>query len=442
MKEEILSSSVGIIGGGWFGCHLALALKRKGFPVTLLEKDKELLSNGVSGKFGIRLHAGPHYPRSDETRAGCHRSFKKFKEEYPELLQEHAYSIYGLGINDANNAPPKVSKENFTAVCKECEGYEEIEFEKMGFQNLQYAAKVIEPSIKIGSPLRKIFLDLLTNAGVNIIYNFEVSSIQSISTGIVVSDGNTDYPFNYVINTTGYQSLLPTRPLPFNAEALYQPLLALVYQDTRPLEKPYSFIVMDGMNPCQMPYPDEENPSNRIVITHAKWTTLGTFKELSEANRVLSQVTDQFIDMEVKPNCEKEINRYWPEFSSRFIYIKWIGAVLAKMKTDKEFRGAITFQDMLSKMIFVFPGKISNIFDTENEILSLLNSNNLIFENDYCFVKGGVFDAASNEISEKPKDKNNNTCELQPYRQHLFFSSKETVSNDDAPETAAINKNP
>ncbi len=61
---------IAIIGAGWYGAHLACELAKQRHTVTLIEKNIAILSE-TSGTFGVRLHRGPHYPRSSETRKGC-----------------------------------------------------------------------------------------------------------------------------------------------------------------------------------------------------------------------------------------------------------------------------------------------------------------------------------------------------------------------------------
>ncbi len=107
-----------IIGSGWYGCHIALYLVQAGHNVTLLERNSDIFQ-GTSGQFGIRLHSGPHYPRSAATRESCRRGGAEFKQHYPELVVPHQYSIYALGTLDADKNPSKVSQKNFESVCHE-----------------------------------------------------------------------------------------------------------------------------------------------------------------------------------------------------------------------------------------------------------------------------------------------------------------------------------
>ncbi|CAG8765423.1 9886_t:CDS:1, partial [Cetraspora pellucida] len=59
-----------IVGGGWYGCHVALVLRRMDFEVTILEKNDEIFDE-ISGNFGIRNHVGLHYLRSEFTQKAC-----------------------------------------------------------------------------------------------------------------------------------------------------------------------------------------------------------------------------------------------------------------------------------------------------------------------------------------------------------------------------------
>ena len=422
-QEHQKKGRVAIIGGGWYGAHVALALQKLGFKVTLLEKGKDIFT-GISGKFGVRLHAGPHYPRSSSTRESCHQGFDEFCKTYPELTNPHEYSIYGLGTRDANNNPPKVTKEQFKQVCKESKGAREIDVAAYGYQNLSVAYDIPEPSIVVGVRLRNTFKELLQSAGVKVRCNFNVTTLEKLANNkiLIIDDKQEFLISNYIINTTSYQSLLPTHQLHFKMDVVYQPCLALVYKDTitPPPKKPLSWIVMDGWFPCLMPYDDRPEKTNiasrKYILTHGKWTIMGSYKTSNEAHAHLATVDEAFINSRVRPHCEEEITKFWPEFTTRFRYIKWVGAVLAKIKTDREFRSAVVFQHQVSGMIFVFPGKVSNIFDAEREVLSLIKNENVIHKGDYCYAKNGVLDDAKQEIEEVPKDPFNNTCELQTFR--------------------------
>ena len=421
MKAEQIK--VGIIGVGWYGGHIGIALSKEGYSVTLFEKDSEIF-NGVSGKFGVRLHVGPHYPRSPATRKSCQQSYKEFCQTYPQLVNPHEYSIYALGERDADDQPSKVTPEQFKAVCGEFNARHEIKVDESEYRNLLVVTDIEEPSVAVGERLRKTFKDLLREAKVEIVYNFTVTETKKADDQIIVTNGKQVYQFDHVINTTGYQSILPIDRPPFDMEIVYQPCLALVYIDTLspPTEKPFSFIVMDGWFPCIMPYDDTSDDSiisqRKYILTHGKWTILGSYPTSSHAQTKLSSVDEKFIQNQVRPSCEAHINHFWPEFSKRFQYAAWVGAVIAKIKTEKEFRSAVTLHHQPSGVTYVVPGKVSNIFDAEREVLALIKKDKVLEIGNYLYAEGGTLDSASAEIKEKPKPGSRSTCELQTYRSY------------------------
>lgn len=410
---------IAIVGAGWYGCHLALELKKQGHEVSLYEKNPRILSQ-TSGTFGIRLHAGPHYPRSEETRKSCLRGLEEFKIRYPDLVTPHEYSIYGLGTTDADDKPPRISEQEFIKVCQESKSAKILNPVSAGYRNLITAASIEEPSIALGTRLRTAFTRYLTQADVKINCNVAIEQLIPKRQGVLVKGSLFDKRFDKVINATSYLCLKPpTKNFPFNMEVVYQPCLALVYHDKKPVAKPFSFIVMDGWFPCIMPVCDE-TPVNKYILTHGKWTIMGSFNTPDEAQNLLNNLTDDWVAEHIKPFCESEINRFWPAFAERFEYLSWKGNVLAKLKTKKEFRSAIAYEK--NNVIHVFPGKISNVFDVEREVTALLTRNNVWSLNSYLYVKDGVFHKSFKEISEKPAPGEPNTCNLQTYEE-LFDKS-------------------
>jgi len=429
---------IGIIGSGWYGCHLALSLKKKGHDVTIYEKNRTIFS-GISGKFGIRLHAGPHYPRSLETRKSCQRGLIEFKQRYPDLVIEHEYSIYGLGKVDAEKNPSRISEKQFKEVCAETNNCFEIDPKMRGYQDLQSVVEIDEPSIVLGDRLRNKFLLELCKAKIPIYFNTRVNNISNNGPSVTIETDDEFTSFDRVINATGYKSNIPnTDDFPVPIEVTYQPCVALVYEDTKPDKKPFSFIIIDGWFPCLMPVIDEEESdiikSRKYILTHGKWTIMGSYSSEAEASTLLEYLDDDFIKNKIKTYAQHEMERFWPEFSERFKYVGWKSEVIAKLKTKREFRSAITYEK--NGVIHIIPGKVSNIFDVEREINVLLekkpadnlrrtwrNGVSSLFEdssiilsyNGYKYVKHGVLHGSMAEIIEKPSHGEPNTCSIQTF---------------------------
>lgn len=411
--------NVVVIGAGWNGCHCALTLAKAGHQVVLLEKADEVF-RGVSGDFGIRLHKGPHYPRSKATRKNCLAAFDRFCEEYPDLVVAHESAIYAQGRTDALGNRSKVSAQEFADVCHESPECRALDFRALGFNELESAFHLDEPSAVLGERLRIYFKQKLIDAGVQVHLGVNVESIRTRHDGLKVihaSDGRSMVA-DRVINSTGFQSLLPERfkeDFPFDVEVVYQPCLALCYKDQAPAQKPLSFIVMDGWFPCLMPaITSDALVCDDYILTHGSYTIMGSFAEPDQAHALLATLCDAFIEANIKPATETQMLRFWPQFLQRFRYTGWKGAVLAKLKTRSEFRSAVTFER--DGVIYIFPGKISNAFDAADEVLTLLGDQGCVEQNGFRFAMDGVLFAAWQELEEKPQPWEQNTCNLHTYQ--------------------------
>ena len=420
--------NIGIIGCGYNGAHLARVLSERGYTVTVLEKNPDMFE-GISGAFGIRLHAGPHYPRSPKTRKSCHRDFERFMEIYPELIVQHEYSVYGLGEKDADNYESKVSAKEFMEVCREFKNAEKIDPEKWGYKNLLCAMNIKEePSMIVGEPLRNVFRKHLKN--IDILFNCTVEKLEETDDKIEIEatlkNGNKidrkKMEFDYVINATSYQSLLPKEPPPFDMDVVYQPCLALIYEDKEPTEKPFSFIVMDGAFPCLMPLLDSEMDTRRkYILTHGKYTIIDSCTNPQSARALLERLNSdkKFVDENIRPLAEAEMIKFWPQFGQgRFQYMGWQGTVLAKIKSEKEFRSGFVFGK--GRIGFMFPGKVDNSCASADESIALIEKSiNILTKGGYEYVQGGVLDDSLVEIREKPIHAERNTGSLQTYRKLL-----------------------
>lgn len=90
---------VRILGGGWYGCHLAASLAAE-CDVELHEASGRLFS-GASGGNPARLHQGFHYPRSRLTRAACQDHAEAFLRVYGHLTRTVPVNLYAVAADDS-----------------------------------------------------------------------------------------------------------------------------------------------------------------------------------------------------------------------------------------------------------------------------------------------------------------------------------------------------
>lgn len=89
-----------VLGGGWYGCHIAKTLSDEGHDVELHERAPRLFS-GASGGNPARLHLGFHYPRSRLTRAASQEHYWAFMEQYGHLTRAVPVNLYCIAANDS-----------------------------------------------------------------------------------------------------------------------------------------------------------------------------------------------------------------------------------------------------------------------------------------------------------------------------------------------------
>lgn len=89
-----------ILGCGWYGAHLAVALSRAGHEVEVHESADHIFA-GASGGNPARLHKGFHYPRSRLTRAACLDHADAFMRAYGQLTRAIPINLYAVAAQDS-----------------------------------------------------------------------------------------------------------------------------------------------------------------------------------------------------------------------------------------------------------------------------------------------------------------------------------------------------
>lgn len=100
-----------VIGGGFFGCELAVRLARHFDHVELLEAGPRLL-NRASYHNQARVHAGYHYPRSLLTALRSRVNYSRFKADYAECIEDRFTKYYAISRRFS-----KVTAGQFAAFC-------------------------------------------------------------------------------------------------------------------------------------------------------------------------------------------------------------------------------------------------------------------------------------------------------------------------------------
>src|SRR6476619_6406082 len=100
-----------VVGGGFYGARLALALRARYPRVLLVEREAELLSR-ASLINQARVHNGYHYPRSILTSLRSRLNYARFLGEYAECVDRSFPHYYAIGRGTS-----KVTAAQFVAFC-------------------------------------------------------------------------------------------------------------------------------------------------------------------------------------------------------------------------------------------------------------------------------------------------------------------------------------
>lgn len=106
-----------VIGGGLYGCDIALQLKAMGLKtVVLVEKEDGLLRRSSYAN-QARIHNGYHYPRSIPTAERSRVNFLNFIEEHAEAVLFDMVKVYAIARDS------HVSANQFAAFCRRIGAY-------------------------------------------------------------------------------------------------------------------------------------------------------------------------------------------------------------------------------------------------------------------------------------------------------------------------------
>jgi hypothetical protein len=354
IEQIAMSFRVGIVGGGWYGCHIAACLLSLGFSVRLFERRHQLLQE-ASGNNQFRLHQGFHYARSKETRLQSRDGFQRFIERYPTLSIDVPENIYAV--------TERSSLLDF-GTYKLIMAASGIEFIEMAephplLKNVEGCLKVSERVIMLDRA-RRLFGALL---GESACLGEEVKCISESEHSVSINGEIFDYAIDA---TWGH-----LRPLPI--EVSFEPTLLLYYEAQ--VAHP-AITLVDG--PLASIYPTED--PKIFTLSSVPHTPLGRYNTPKEAKSKLRQINSSLVN-DRKCLMEKQIVENLPAFNEVFAFAGVQLGIKTKPAGLADDRSCHVFRE--GRIFTVMSGKIDTIFFATERILSLIE---------------GDFSASSSEV--------------------------------------------
>jgi len=347
-----------VIGGGFYGCCLAVHLRRRFYRVLLAEREPALLHR-ASRVNQARLHNGYHYPRSFLTAARSRSNLGVFRSEFPGGVVDGFRHLYAIARGDS-----KVGYRHFErfaasigAALRPAPAADRALFAP---RLVEAIYEVDEPAFDV-SALRADLLGRLARAGVDVRPATAVASLAPGMRGVVARlSGGTTVEAGWAFNCT-YAALarLVPEPRALRPRLIHQVAELALVQPPRELRS-LAVTVMDGPFFSTMPFPSEGLHS----LTHVRYTPHLTWAEadrpeLDPDSALAPPPASRFAWM------VRDAQRYLPALAGA----QHMGSLfdiktLADGTQGDDARPILYHRDSIApRLISVLGGKLDNIFD-------------------------------------------------------------------------------
>jgi len=369
-----------IIGGGFYGCSIAIDLRKQGKSVALLEKESDIMQR-ASYTNQARIHQGYHYPRSILTAVRSRTNFDKFIKEFSGCVYSDFDKYYAIG-----KISSKVNAEQFRLFCsrigapvqnapKNISALFNSDLIEKVFKVREYAFDAVK--------LKNIMLDLLDQEKVDIGLNCEVLNTSQENNLLKVNFSHkgteNSLQTKYILNCTysGINQINKASNLnlvPLKHELTEMALVKMPEELTNT-----GFTIMDGPFFSIMPFPARglHSLSHVRYTPHCYWqddygkTFINTRGYIKKNCYVKSpSVKSAYIHM------LKDAERYLPSLKDcQYSDSIWeIKTILPQSEVDDSrpilFRPDAKFPNIIS----IMGGKIDNIFDIRDKLRVLMNT--------------------------------------------------------------------
>ncbi len=262
-----------IIGGGFYGCAIALYLRQYGFEkVMVLERENNILCR-ASYTNQARVHNGYHYPRSFITAYRSRINLPRFINDYGFAVKRDFTKLYAIAAKRS-----KVTARQFERFMQDIgASYRRADAEhtKLFDPRLISAVYVTEEYAFDSSRLRNYFEKELATAEVQLHLNSEVTNVCSTADNVVVTErsesGENSWSAKRVFNCT-YANLNRVLNKSEDLTPLKHELTEMLLVEPPPELERIGVTVMDGPFFSCMPFPAE----NCYSLSHVRYTPHGT----------------------------------------------------------------------------------------------------------------------------------------------------------------------
>lgn len=336
-----------VIGGGFFGCKVALELKAAGLRhVVVAEREKQLLSR-ASYVNQARIHNGYHYPRSFATARRSRDNFQRFCRDYAYAVSNGWDKYYAIA------AGSKVSAAQFQRFCAAIGATCQPAWNRIG---KLFAPDLIEDVFKVeefafdAAAIRDRVQRELADAGVHVLLGTEARIVAADADTVRLALGGEPATARHVLNCT-YAALdaVGCRV----TSRIKRELTEMAMIRPPPELDGLGITVMDGPFFSVMPFP----AGRCYSLSHVRYTPHASWHDAADA-----------APAPLRSNAESMLRdsaRYLPGLG-KAAYLRSlfeIKAVLARNEADDGRPVLVEASPTSPRILSVLGAKIDNIYD-------------------------------------------------------------------------------
>ena len=357
-----------VVGGGFYGCALAIYLKQKKkfSSVRLIEKEDELLVR-ASYNNQARVHNGYHYPRSFTTAFRSRINFPQFLGDFPDCIDQQFTKIYAVARQHS-----KVNAKQYYRFChqigatiKKPTAQERSLFNSHLIEDIF----VVEEAAFDALALRAHFTQKLQDCDVEVSLQTSINQVAAGSpflltlgkgeTGDQFTDQLTDeISSDYVFNCT-YSGLNHISTELVLSTQLKQEMTELALVEVPDDLKNYGLTVMDGPFFSLMPFPAEK----LFSLSHVRYTPHFQWLDCHDENPYKKMRDYEFITRFER--MRRDSMRFVPKVSE-VVYKKSLVEVKTVLVLNEVDDGRPILLEKNQKhprFVSILGGKLDNIYD-------------------------------------------------------------------------------
>ncbi len=351
-----------VIGGGFYGCLVALYLARERClnRIVVVERERALMKR-ASYNNQARVHNGYHYPRSFTTAYRSRCSLPRFVEDWPEAIYRDFSHVYAVAREGSH-----ITAAQFRHFCKEIGAtLEPASPQVRGY----FEPRLIEDVFVVEEPafdaakLAALVAHQLNQAGVEVMCDSAVSKIEVVGADKVrvdfVRERQTESISSKYIFNCGYSGLAHIQGVESRTRGLRHEIAELTLVRVPEQIKQLGVTVMDGPFFSLMPFPSR----NVHTLSHVRYTPHQSFLDEGTTDPYL--VLESYEGQSRFERMRRDAQRYMPilsevEYQESLLELK---TVLTQNETDDGRPILFERHAEIPGMYSIMGGKIDNVYD-------------------------------------------------------------------------------